>query len=274
MLANNETGTIQPIAELASVAHAHGVPIHTDAAQAVGKIPVDVGELGVDLLTVVGHKVYAPKGIAALYVQPGMLLEPVMYGGGQEGGLRAGTENVALAVALGTAADLARADLASGGSAHLRTLRDRLHDALFDGLSSTMQLNGHPDQRLPNTINISVAGLSGGDLLAAIPDVAASTGSACHAGMTEPSPVLTAMELDRTRALGAVRLSLGRWTTVREVDRAATLLTEAARKLGSSRVAQVVELDRTVQANEAKRVGPVVDDGVRLSRVDGENIPR
>jgi cysteine desulfurase len=274
MLANNETGTIQPIAGLASIAHAHDVPIHTDAAQAVGKIPVDVGELGVDLLTVVGHKMYAPKGIAALYVRPGMRLEPVIYGGGQEGGLRAGTENVALAVALGAAADLARADVARGGSAHLCALRDRLHDALFDGLSSALQLNGHPDQRLPNTINISVAGLFGSDLLAAVPDVTASTGSACHAGMTEPSPVLTAMELDRTRALGAVRLSLGRWTTVREVDRAATLLTEAARKLGSSRVAQVVELDRTVQANEAKRVGPVVDDGVRLSRVDGENIPR
>jgi cysteine desulfurase len=231
MLANNETGTIQPIAELASIAHAHDVPIHTDAAQAVGKIPVDVAQLGVDLLTVAGHKLYAPKGIGALYLRPGLRLEPVIYGGGQEGGLRAGTENVALAVALGAATHLAEADLARGRPEHLRTLRDRLEEALFDRLPSAVQLNGHPDRRLPNTVNISIAGLSGSDLLAAVPGVAASTGSACHAGMTEPSPVLTAMGLDPGRALAAVRLSVGRWTTVGEVDRAAALLTEAARDL-------------------------------------------
>jgi cysteine desulfurase len=231
MLANNETGTIQPIAELASIAHAHDVPIHTDAAQAVGKIPVDVAQLGVDLLTVAGHKAYAPKGVAALYLRPGLRLEPVIYGGGQEGGLRAGPENVALAVALGAAADLAPAHLARGGLQHLRTLRDRLQVALFDTLSSAVQLNGHPDQRLPNTINVSVAGVCGSDLLAAVPDVAASTGSACHAGMTEPSPVLTAMGLDRNRALSAVRVSVGRWTTVADLDRAGNLLTEAARRL-------------------------------------------
>ncbi len=231
MLANNETGAIQPVAELAGIAHAHGVLVHTDAAQAVGKIPVDVGVLGVDLLTLVGHKMYAPKGIAALYLRPGLRLEPLVYGGGQEGGFRSGTENVAFAVALGEAANLVRAELATGHPPRQAELRDRLHHALADALPDLVELNGHPDERLPNTLNISTAGVSGRDLLAAIPDLAASTGSACHAGRTEPSPVLLAMGLARDRALGAVRLSAGRWTTASDVDRAADLLTAAARRL-------------------------------------------
>jgi cysteine desulfurase len=224
MLANNETGTIQPLADLVTVAHAHGVPVHTDAAQAVGKIPVDVAALGVDLLTVVGHKMYAPKGIAALYVRDGLRLEPVIYGGGQEHGLRSGTEDVASAAALGAAADLARADLATNGPRRLAELRDRLHHALAEALPGRVELNGHPERRLPNTLNVSLAGVDGNALLAAVPEVAASTGSACHAGNTEPSPVLTAMGLHRDRALGAVRLSAGRWTTAADIDRAAGLL--------------------------------------------------
>lgn len=235
MLANNETGTLQPMAELARVAHARGVPIHTDAAQAVGKIPVEVGALGVDLLTLVGHKMYAPKGIAALYLRPGLTLEPVVYGGGQEGGLRSGTENVAFAVALGVAADLARDDLAADNPRWLAELRDRLHQALTDALPDAVELNGHPDRRLPNTVNVSVTGVFGGDLLAATPDVAASTGSACHSGAAEPSPVLSAMGFERNRALGAVRLSAGRWSTIGEIDRAADLLAAAARRLRSGR---------------------------------------
>jgi cysteine desulfurase len=231
MLANNETGTVQPVAELARVAHARGVPIHTDAAQAVGKIPVDVGALGVDLLTLVGHKMYAPKGIAALYVRPGLPVEPVVYGGGQEGGLRSGTENVAFAVALGEAASLARAELAAGYPLRQAELRDRLHRALAGALPDTVELNGHPDQRLPNTLNISTAGVSGNDLLAATPGLAAATGSACHAGSTKPSPALSAMGLDRDRAMGAVRLSTGRWTTTDDIDQAADLLATAARRL-------------------------------------------
>jgi cysteine desulfurase len=230
MLANNETGTIQPVADLARIAHERGVPLHTDAAQAVGKIPVDIAALGVDLLTVVGHKMYAPKGIAALYVRPGLTLEPVVYGGGQEHGLRSGTENVALAVALGGAADLARADLDSDGPSRVVALRDRLHDRLADELGRVW-VNGHPDRRLPNTLNLSIIGVPGDALLAATPELAASTGSACHAGTTDPSPVLSAMGIHRDGALSAVRLSLGRWTTGPDIDRAAEVLITAARRL-------------------------------------------
>jgi cysteine desulfurase len=213
MLANNETGTLQPITDLARIAHNHGVLLHTDAAQAVGKIPVDVDMLGADLLTVVGHKMYASKGIAALYLRSGLSLEPVTYGGGQEHGLRAGTENVALAVTLGAAADLARAELAASGAQHLQTLRDRLHRRLADALPGRVLLNGHPEHRLPNTLNLSITGIRGDELLAATTGVAASTGSACHAGATEPSPVLIAMGLDPARALAAIRLTVGRWST-------------------------------------------------------------
>jgi cysteine desulfurase len=235
MAANNETGVLQPVDELARVTHAHGALLHTDAAQAVGKVPVDVSELGADLLTIVGHKMYAPKGIAALYLRPGLALEPVVYGGGQEGGLRAGTENVALAVALGAAAVLAARELAGGGQQRLRALRDRLHARLTDTLPDRVLLNGHPDRRLPNTLNVSIPGLSGDDLLAATPGVAASTGSACHSGDRRPSPVLTAMGHPDARSLAAVRLSLGRWTTAGDIERAGDLLTASARHPGRGR---------------------------------------
>jgi cysteine desulfurase len=227
MLANNETGTIQPIAELATIAHEHGALIHTDAAQAVGKIPVDVQDLGVDLLSMVGHKMYAPKGVAALYVRAGTRLEPLIHGGGQEHGLRAGTENVALTVALGVAADLAAADLATGEPERQRRLRDDLHHRLSDQLPGTVQLNGHPTDRLPNTANLALQPHRGDDTLAATPGVAAATGSACHAGDTKPSPVLTAMALPHERARCAIRLSLGRWTTPDDISRAASQLAAA-----------------------------------------------
>lgn len=159
-----------------------------------------------------------------------MVLEPVVYGGGQEHGLRSGTENVALAVGPGAAADLAREHLGTDGPRRTAELRDRLHHRLADSLGSVW-LNGHPDRRLPNTLNVSTTGVPGDALLAAIPELAASTGSACHAGITDPSPVLSAMGIDRDRALSAVRLSLGRWTTGPDIDRAAGLLIAAARQL-------------------------------------------
>jgi cysteine desulfurase len=227
MLANNETGTIQPITELARITHEHGALFHTDAAQAVGKIPVDVAALGVDLLTVVGHKMYAPKGIAALYARVGTRLEPLIHGGGQERGLRAGTEDVSYAVALGAAAELAAADLAAGEPERQRRLRDDLHHLLAERLPGRVLLNGHPTQRLPNTANLALTPNRGDDILAAAPGIAASTGSACHAGTTEPSPVLTAMALGEP-ARSAVRLSLGRWTTPDDIAQAAAQLAHAA----------------------------------------------
>jgi cysteine desulfurase len=228
MAANNETGARQPIRVLAALAHRHGALFHCDAAQAAGKIPIDVAALGVDLLTVVGHKVYAPKGVAALYIRDGVRLEPVVYGGGQERGLRAGTENVALAVALGAAADLAGGELAAGGPDRLRALRDELHRRLEAALPGRVLLNGPAADRLPNTLNVSIDGTRGHDLLAAAPQVAASTGSACHSGVDAPSPVLSAMGADADRAMAAVRLSVGRWTTPADVWAAAEAIAAAA----------------------------------------------
>lgn len=221
MAANNETGVLQPIAELAAIAHARGVLFHTDAAQAAGKIPIDVRAWRVDLLTIAGHKMYAPKGIGALYVRSGVRLEPLIYGGGQERGLRAGTENVALAVALGAAAHLAQTELDAGGVDRIRILRDLLHHRLDELLPGRVQLNGHRDQRLPNTLNVSIIGVMGDDLLAAIPGIAAATGAACHSATPDPSPVLLAMGHDPGRALSALRLTLGRWTTRDDIEQAA-----------------------------------------------------
>ncbi|WP_280385898.1 cysteine desulfurase family protein [Nocardia wallacei] len=227
MAANNETGALQPIPELAAIAHGHGAVFHCDAAQAAGKIPLDVQALGIDLLTLVGHKMYAPKGIGALYVRDSVELEPVVYGGGQEHGLRAGTENVALAVALGAAADLAVADLASGSADRTRRLRDDLYRRLADALPGRVHLNGPATRRLPNTLNISVDDTLGHEILTAAPQLAASTGSACHSGTHTPSPVLTAMGLSGQRALAAVRLSLGRWSTPGDITTAVTALIDA-----------------------------------------------
>lgn len=222
MHANNETGTLQPITEIAIAAHRRGVLVHSDAAQSVGKIPTNVDELGVDLLTVAGHKLYAPKGIGALYVRAGTTLEPLIHGAGHEGGRRAGTENVAYIVALGKACAVAAETMAEYGPRMLE-LRDRLRRLLAEGISG-LGLNGHLTERLPNTLNVSFPGVDGEELLRATPEVAASTGSACHAGRTEPSGVLLAMGLSAERALGAVRLSLGKFTSEDEVDEAAAAL--------------------------------------------------
>jgi len=226
MHANNETGTLQPIAEVAEIAHRHGVLVHTDAAQSVGKIPMQVKDLGVDLLTLAGHKLYAPKGIGALYVRQGIQLEPLIYGGGQESGRRAGTENIAYIVGLGMACMVTQEYLAGDSVQRVQYLRDLLEQRLTELLPGTLHLNGHRTERLPNTLNISVDRIIGEEVLAAIPQIASSTGSACHEGSTEPSAVLMAMGLSYTRALSALRLTLGRWSTEDEVRRAAGLLAQ------------------------------------------------
>jgi cysteine desulfurase len=215
MHANNEVGTIEPIAEIARVTREAGVLLHTDAAQSVGKVPTRVDELGVDLLSVAGHKLYGPKGVGVLYVRAGTRLEPFMHGAGHESGRRAGTENVLLDVGLGAAAELA-GDLT--WTAGVRELRDWLWLQLRQRWGDEVVLNGHPTLRLPNTLNVSFVGGDGREILAAVPEVAASTGSACHSGGTEPSPVLAAMGVPREVGAGAVRLSLGRSTTRDELE--------------------------------------------------------
>lgn len=226
MHANNEVGTVQPIEEIAAVTRPRGILLHTDAAQSVAKIPVDVDTLGVDLLTLAGHKFYATKGIGALYVRRGTALHPVLVGAGHESGLRPGTENVALIAGLGEAAQIAREEYA-GYAERMRELRDRLHARLAEAVPG-LCLNGHPERRLPNTLNLSFTGVDGRELLARVADrVAASVGSACHEEGDAVSGVLGAMGIDAERARGAVRLSLGKYTTADEIEVAADALIEA-----------------------------------------------
>lgn len=228
MLAQNETGTLMPIGEIAKAAHRQGALVHTDAAQAVGKIPTRVDDLGVDLLSVAGHKLYAPKGVGALYVRKGTRIAPLLLGAGHESGLRAGTENVPYVVALGTACEVARRDL-DVNAGRERGLRDRLWARLQAGVPG-IRLNGHPRERLPNTLNVCFPGVRGCDVLAAAPEIAASTGSACHEGAESPSAVLLAMGIDAQVAIGAIRLSLGRTTTAGQIDRAGRALVRAFRE--------------------------------------------
>jgi cysteine desulfurase len=223
MHSNNEVGTLQPIREIAALARERGALMHTDAAQSVGKVPLDVNELGVDLLTVAGHKLYAPKGVGVLFVRRGVTLEPFIHGAGHEGGRRAGTENVPYLVGLGAACVLARSGLL-GSADRLRTLRDRLWERLRAGLGERVVLNGHPERRLPNTLNACFVGHVGAELLERMPEIAASTGSACHEGKVTQSPVLCAMAVPPQIGRGALRLTVGRFTTEEEVDRAAEIL--------------------------------------------------
>lgn len=220
MHANNETGTVQPVAQAAALAHRHGALVHVDAAQSAGKIPVDVRALDADLLTLAGHKLYAPKGIGALYVRTGVVLEPLLHGAGQESNRRAGTENVPYMVALGTACAIA-AERLPAAAAHMAAMRDRLWSALRAELGERITLNGHPSARLPNTLNVSFRSFVGAELLAAVPQIAASTGSACHDGRISISPVLAAMGVEPALAQGAVRFSVGRGTRAEEIDAAA-----------------------------------------------------
>jgi len=238
MLANNETGTIMPLHHIAEIAHARGALVHTDAAQAVGKIPVGVDDLGVDLLSVAGHKLYAPKGVGALFVRRGTSIRPVLLGAGHERGLRPGTENVPYIVGLGKACEIAARDIEKE-AVRLKVLRDELWELLRAEVPG-LRLNGHPTHRLPNTLNVAFPGVSGNNVLGATPEVAASTGSACHEGAENPSPVLLAMGLGASMALGAVRLSLGRGTSNTHISDAARALVrgwkEVSTQAGITRV--------------------------------------
>jgi cysteine desulfurase len=221
MHANNEVGTIEPIEEIGQIAKEAGVLLHSDAAQSVGKIGFSVRELGVDLLSVAGHKLYAPKGVGALYIRDGVSLEPLIHGAGHESGRRAGTENVLLDVALGVACDLART---WSGMDSVGGLRDLFWEILQNKFGDRVVLNGHPIERLPNTLNVSFVAQVGAEILGRLPGVAASTGSACHAGSVELSPVLRAMGVAPEIGMGAIRFSLGRTTTREEIEAVVAVL--------------------------------------------------
>ena len=229
MHSNNETGVLQPLAELTRLAHAAGARIHTDAAQSVGKVPVRVRDLGVDLASVAGHKLYAPKGVGALYVKGGTPLAPLVIGASHERGLRPGTENVASIVGLGVAIEVVTRDL-EVTAARIRALRDLLWDRLASDVPG-LALNGHRDLRLPNTLNVRFPRASGTAILEGAPEVAASTGSACHEGHESASAVILAMGIEPEEAVGSVRLTLGRGTTENDVVRAAEALVRSWKRL-------------------------------------------
>jgi cysteine desulfurase len=235
MHANNEVGTIQPIAEIAHIAREHGIPCHTDAAQTAGKVLVDAESMNVDLLSIAGHKLYGPKGVGVLVVREGVELASLLHGATHEAGRRAGTENVAAIVGLGAACELAMRWIEMGDAA---SLRDYFWQRLRNVFGGSVVLNGHPEERLPNTLNVSFAGCLGGDILAKLPQVAASTGSACHAGVHCLSPVLEAMGVEESIGMGAIRFSLGRTTTAPEIDFVVQKLEEV-----------ISELDRAVGEN-------------------------
>ena len=228
MHSNNEVGTIQPIGEIAELIRGRGITLHTDAAQSAGKVPVDVKSLGVDLLSLAGHKLYAPKGIGALYIREGTRLEKFMHGAGHERNLRAGTENVLEIAGLGKACELAARDLEKNMT-RMRETRDRLHG----GLSARwdVRLNGHPEKRLPNTLSLGFRGVDAGILLGEMRGIAASAGAACHGASVEISKVLKAMAVPMEYARGTVRFSTGKSTTFEEVDRAVEIVDATVRRL-------------------------------------------
>ena len=227
MHANNETGTIFPIEELSGMVRQKGILFHTDAAQTIGKIEVDVQKLGVDLLTVAGHKFYAPKGVGALYIRAGTLIEPLIHGGGQEDGFRSGTENVIHIVGMGVAAMIAKERL-NEDEQRIRLMRDALYDSIFGEMD--VQLIGHPKLRLPNTLNLAFLDCKGERIQQGAPDVATSLGAACHDRHVTMSPVLAAMGIDPEIAKGSIRISLGRFTTDEEIAKAAAMLVDSAKQ--------------------------------------------
>ena len=231
MLANNEIGVVQPIADLARIARSRGVPLHTDAAQAAGFVPVDVVAAGVDLLSLTAHKLYGPKGVGALFVRRGVAVAAMMDGGGHEAGLRSGTLNVPAIVGFGRAADICREELA-GEVVRLRGLRDRLWERLRRSLSG-VTVNGSMTARLPHNLNVTIEGVSGEQLLAGLSDVAVSSGAACTSVRQESSHVLRALGVDEALARASIRFGLGRFNTEAEVDRVADALRALVERLRS-----------------------------------------
>jgi cysteine desulfurase len=233
MHANNEVGTIQPIKEITAVARKHSILMHSDAAQTIGKIPVDVQDLDIDLLSIAGHKIYAPKGVGALYVRESCAIEPMFFGAGQEMGRRPGTENVLGIVGLGTACEIAERDLAFNMN-HMKETRDRLYLGLAESIDG-IRLNGHPEKRLSNTLSLSFRNIEANALLEEIGlEVAASAGAACHSDRVDISHVLKAMGVPLDFAKGTIRFSTGKFTTPREIDLTVQAVTEAVKKLKKS----------------------------------------
>lgn len=235
MHANNELGTLQPVAEVAAAVAGRGIAVHTDAAQSAGKVALDVGRLGVDLLSLAGHKLYGPKGTGALWIRPGTNLSPLLHGGGQERGLRPGTEPVPAIAGLGAACALVAEELAEGAP-RLRALRDHFEAEMIARIGG-VQVNGSGAPRLPNTSHVSFLGRDGALLLSAVPKLMASTGSACHTDASDPSHVLTAIGASPAATRGAVRFSLGHGTTAQEVERALDLIVKAAARSSVGRIA-------------------------------------
>jgi cysteine desulfurase len=233
MLANNETGTLQPISEISRIAKTHGVLVHTDAAQGVGKMEVDVNALGVDFLTVAAHKLYGPKGMGALFIRNGLHITPLIHGAAQEHGRRPGTENTIFATGLGAACRIARNRLKTDFR-NVETLRDHLQGLLFQNLDDIV-LNGHPGERLPNTLNVSVPGLEGAQILDALPNIMASTGAACHDRSVKLSHVLSAMGVPPKIGMGALRFSLGRKNTIEQIEAAAESIIRRVRRMKNGR---------------------------------------
>lgn len=229
MLANNETGTLQPVREISQIAREYNIPVHTDAAQAVGKLPVDVEELGVDFLTVAGHKLYGPKGVGALFMKHQRNLTPLIHGGGQERGKRSGTENTILTVGLGAACRTAQSRLHEDWI-HMTTLRDRLQKLLFEGIDGLV-LNGHPAERLPNTLNVSVPRMEGAKILEGLPRIIASTGAACHDRTVKLSHVLSAMGVPPEIGMGALRFSVGRSNSMDQIEAAAGMIIQRVKEM-------------------------------------------
>ncbi len=240
MHANNEIGTLQPIAEISEIARKHAVRLHTDAAQSIGKVAVDVQQMGVQLLSIAGHKLYAPKGIGALYIKEGTILEKLMHGANHEQNLRAGTENVLEIVGLGKACELAKNNFQKNYQ-HLKNMCNMLYDNILSELPET-KLNGHPEKRLPNTLNISFPGIEANTLLSKMEGLAASAGAACHSEGVDLSAVLNAIKVPVHIAMGTIRLSVGKYTTEDEIRQASKIIISNVKKMTTKNMINTVKL--------------------------------